>query len=197
MPKTSVPTQPCFACSGVMHYEIRREVLTYKGQARTIPTLGWWCTSCDEAILAGAPLDAHEKAYFDLKAEVDGVAGVGLHEKPTKGQDDRMNEAHIGSTLDSFLEEQGLKEEVELLSLETRAGVAMEKNECDKEHCGSKVEVMRRIEEGQADAMSVSNDLIIGEHTLKSHYAVRFHDRALGEAVRQHTMKGFGIKKRK
>ncbi len=42
---------------------------------RTIKTLGWWCTNCDEAILTGDPLVAHEKAFQQFKAEVDGVLG--------------------------------------------------------------------------------------------------------------------------
>jgi HTH-type transcriptional regulator / antitoxin MqsA len=56
-----------------MRYEKHDDVLTYKGQSRTIKTLGWWCTNCDEAILTGAPLVAHEKAFQQFKAEVDGV----------------------------------------------------------------------------------------------------------------------------
>lgn len=65
--------QPCPECGGVMRYEKHDDVLTYKGSSRTIKTLGWWCTKCDEAILSGDPLVAHEKAFQELKAEVDGV----------------------------------------------------------------------------------------------------------------------------
>lgn len=34
-----------------------------------------WCSRCGEAILEGAALRAREKAFVDLKAEVDGVLG--------------------------------------------------------------------------------------------------------------------------
>lgn len=74
MPK-HVKTQPCPECGGLMRFEKHDDVLAYKGKSRTIKTLGWWCTSCDEAILTGDPLVAHEKAFLQLKAEVDGVLG--------------------------------------------------------------------------------------------------------------------------
>lgn len=70
-----VKTQPCPECGGLMQYEEHDDVLTYKGKSRTIETLGWWCTNCDEAILTGDPLVAHEKAFQQFKAEVDGVLG--------------------------------------------------------------------------------------------------------------------------
>jgi HTH-type transcriptional regulator/antitoxin MqsA len=56
-----------------MRYETRPDVLTYKGHEKTIDTLAWWCTACDEAILTGEPLVEQEKAYLELKAEVDEV----------------------------------------------------------------------------------------------------------------------------
>jgi HTH-type transcriptional regulator / antitoxin MqsA len=70
-----VKTQPCPECGGLMRYEKHDDVLTYKGKSHTIKTLGWWCTKCDEAILTGEPLVAHEKAFQQLKTEVDGVLG--------------------------------------------------------------------------------------------------------------------------
>ena len=70
-----VRTQPCPACGGRMRYEKHDDVLAYKGKSRTIKTLGWWCTNCDEAILTGDPLLAHHKAFQQFKAEVDGVFG--------------------------------------------------------------------------------------------------------------------------
>jgi HTH-type transcriptional regulator/antitoxin MqsA len=68
-----VRTQPCPECGGLMKYEKHDDVLRYKGQSRTIKTLGWWCTQCGEAILSGEPLVAHERAFQQFKAEVDGV----------------------------------------------------------------------------------------------------------------------------
>jgi HTH-type transcriptional regulator / antitoxin MqsA len=73
MPK--VKTQPCPECGGEMRFEKRPEVLSYRGHNKTIQTLGWWCTTCDEGILTGKPLVAHAKAFQSLKAEVDGVLG--------------------------------------------------------------------------------------------------------------------------
>lgn len=73
--KTSTKTQPCPGCGGEMRHEKHDDVLTYKGHTRTIKTLGWWCSSCDEAILSGEPLLAHERAFQKFKAEVDGVLG--------------------------------------------------------------------------------------------------------------------------
>ncbi len=68
-------TQPCPECGGLMRHEKHEDVLVYKEQSRTIKTLGWWCTKCGEAILTGEPLVAHEKAFQQFKAEVDGVLG--------------------------------------------------------------------------------------------------------------------------
>src|SRR5215211_4349032 len=66
-------TQPCPECGGEMRYEKHADILAYKGQTKTIQTLGWWCSKCDEAILTGEPLLAHERAFQKFKAEVDGV----------------------------------------------------------------------------------------------------------------------------
>ncbi len=58
-----------------MRYEKHDDVLEYGDRKRTIKTLGWWCTKCGEAILTGVPLVRHERAFLQLKAEVDGVLG--------------------------------------------------------------------------------------------------------------------------
>ena len=71
----TVKTEPCPACASLMRYETHDDVLMYEGASRTIKTLGWWCTKCEEAILTSAPLVAHERAFQKLKAEVDGVRG--------------------------------------------------------------------------------------------------------------------------
>jgi HTH-type transcriptional regulator/antitoxin MqsA len=70
-----VKTQPCPECGSAMQYEKHDDVLEYLGKRRTIKTLGWWCTRCDEAILTGEPLVRHERAFLELKAVVDGVLG--------------------------------------------------------------------------------------------------------------------------
>jgi HTH-type transcriptional regulator/antitoxin MqsA len=40
-----------------------------------VKTQGWWCAACDEAILDGKALSERERAFLELKAEVDEVLG--------------------------------------------------------------------------------------------------------------------------
>lgn len=68
-------TQPCPTCGAAMRYETREDLLSYQGHERTIETVAWWCTHCDEAILVGEALNAQEKAFQELKAEVDALPG--------------------------------------------------------------------------------------------------------------------------
>lgn len=68
-------TQPCPECGGEMRYEKHADEVSYLGHKRALKTLGWWCAKCGEAILEGAALRAGEKAFLELKAEVDGVLG--------------------------------------------------------------------------------------------------------------------------
>src|SRR3954469_9125895 len=68
-------TQPCPECGAEMRHEKRSDEVSYLGHKRALKTLGWWCSKCTEAILEGASLRAREKAFVDLKAEVDGVLG--------------------------------------------------------------------------------------------------------------------------
>jgi HTH-type transcriptional regulator/antitoxin MqsA len=70
-----VKTQPCPECGGEMRYEKHDDVLRYLGRTRTIKTLGFWCSKCGEGILTGDALVRHERAFLELKAEVDGVLG--------------------------------------------------------------------------------------------------------------------------
>jgi len=56
-----------------MVYEERPDTIEYGGRARMIPMLAWWCTKCEEAIFEGQPLADREKAFLELKAEVDEV----------------------------------------------------------------------------------------------------------------------------
>jgi HTH-type transcriptional regulator/antitoxin MqsA len=58
-----------------MQYERRADILVYKGQERSCRTLAWWCTQCGEAIFAGKPLLARDRAFQQLKADVDQVLG--------------------------------------------------------------------------------------------------------------------------
>jgi HTH-type transcriptional regulator/antitoxin MqsA len=56
-----------------MVYETRPDTIEYGGEKRVFPMLAWWCTECDEAIFAGQPLADRERAFLELKAEVDEV----------------------------------------------------------------------------------------------------------------------------
>lgn len=80
------------------------------------------------------------------------------------------------------------------MTIEKQAAMALRKGECDKLSCTTKAGALKRIEDGLADAMSIDPQLIMGEVPLMNHYAVRFHDRTLGEAVRKLTLQGFGLR---
>lgn len=72
---SKLKTQPCPECGGEMRYEKHADQVSYEGHTRKLKTLGWWCLKCGESILEGAALRASEKAFLELKAEVDGVLG--------------------------------------------------------------------------------------------------------------------------
>lgn len=63
----------CFNCGAQMRYEIRDDVMTYKGKSRAFKQLAWWCPRCEQAVVEGAPLAARDKAFIAFRAEVDGV----------------------------------------------------------------------------------------------------------------------------
>ncbi len=74
MPRTTrKKSQPCPECGGKMTFKTKKEELEYKGYTTRIPTKGWWCGSCDEGILDAEALGASERAFLELKAEVDGL----------------------------------------------------------------------------------------------------------------------------
>jgi HTH-type transcriptional regulator/antitoxin MqsA len=58
-----------------MRYEKHADEVRYLGHVRKLKTLGWWCSQCGEAIFDGPALRAREKAFLELKADVDGVLG--------------------------------------------------------------------------------------------------------------------------
>lgn len=68
-------TQPCPECGGEMRLEKRIDPIEYQGKTRSLKTLGWWCSTCDEAIFSGDALREREVVFLELKAEVDGVLG--------------------------------------------------------------------------------------------------------------------------
>jgi HTH-type transcriptional regulator/antitoxin MqsA len=75
MSKKTTPkkSQPCPECGGKMTFKTKSEELEYKGYTTKVKTKGWWCASCGEGILDGDALRISERAFLDLKAEVDGL----------------------------------------------------------------------------------------------------------------------------
>jgi YgiT-type zinc finger domain-containing protein len=72
--RTKDETRSCSICGAkTMRYELRKDRLVYKGHTKEIDTLAWWCDTCDEGVIEGEALLARERAYFELRADVDGV----------------------------------------------------------------------------------------------------------------------------
>ena len=94
---TPLKTQPCPECGGIMCYERRDDPLAYKGQERIRKTLAWWCSKCGEAIFGGKALLARDRAFQQLKAEVDHV--LGPHEVATVSGRLPAGPAHHGGPL--------------------------------------------------------------------------------------------------
>ena len=63
MTKTS--SLSCPACGEALTFGRRDDVLTVRGQERSLRSLGWWCDACDEGILDGAALVEREKAHLE------------------------------------------------------------------------------------------------------------------------------------
>ncbi len=63
--------QPCPDCGSPMTFAVRDDITAYQGHERRIRTEAWWCDACGEAIYAGAALLSSERAYRELKADVD------------------------------------------------------------------------------------------------------------------------------
>jgi HTH-type transcriptional regulator/antitoxin MqsA len=73
MPAGSVKKNGCVVCGGTTRWETRDDLLDYKGHTRTLKTRAWWCLRCGEAVLEGKTLMDREAAYFQLRADADGV----------------------------------------------------------------------------------------------------------------------------
>lgn len=56
-----------------MAHEERQDTVEYKGHSKAFDVTGWWCSSCDEAIFEGPELEAAERAFVELRAEVESV----------------------------------------------------------------------------------------------------------------------------
>lgn len=63
----------CSSCGGAMRHETREDFVEYKEHRKAFKVSGWWCTSCDEAIFEGPELEAAERAFVELRAEVEAV----------------------------------------------------------------------------------------------------------------------------
>jgi len=66
-------TQPRPECAGEMRYEKHADEVTDLGHKPSLKTPGWWCSKSGEAILEAPALQAREREFLELKAEVDGV----------------------------------------------------------------------------------------------------------------------------
>jgi YgiT-type zinc finger domain-containing protein len=63
--------QPCPICGGTMVFEERPDVITYAGRTNYVQSLGWWCTSCGEAIFDGTVLAKQQQVFLALKQAAD------------------------------------------------------------------------------------------------------------------------------
>ena len=63
----------CPECGGLAVFETRTDTVEYKGRKASVRIPGRWCKSCGEAVLEGDALAKRERAFFELKAKVEGV----------------------------------------------------------------------------------------------------------------------------
>jgi HTH-type transcriptional regulator/antitoxin MqsA len=63
----------CPECGGKMRWETREDSVVYKGHRKVFSTTAWWCESCQEAIIDGPALQVAERAFVELRAEVEQV----------------------------------------------------------------------------------------------------------------------------
>ena len=63
----------CHECGGVMRRDVRPDTIEYRGRTVTVDQPGWYCDACGEAVLTDEDARATERAFHDLKAEVEGV----------------------------------------------------------------------------------------------------------------------------
>ncbi|MEY4515387.1 MAG: hypothetical protein RLZZ450_7509 [Pseudomonadota bacterium] len=66
-------SKSCPACGAAMRFETRPDHVEYKGQRKEFESTGWWCSACDEAIFEGPALQVAERAFVELRAEVEDV----------------------------------------------------------------------------------------------------------------------------
>lgn len=61
-------TQSCPECGGTMKYGPRTRVIKYGDLEEKVRVTGWWCSSCDEGILAGDELQKYSRGLQGLKS---------------------------------------------------------------------------------------------------------------------------------
>jgi len=66
-------TKTCPECGASMRHESRTDEVKYKGHRKSFEATGWWCPACDEAIFEGPALEVAERAFVELRAEVEDV----------------------------------------------------------------------------------------------------------------------------
>jgi HTH-type transcriptional regulator/antitoxin MqsA len=72
MPKTA---RRCPRCAGRLTHRTQPVTFTYRGESFVVDQPGWYCGSCGEGLHEAADIAATEKAFVELKAQVDGVLG--------------------------------------------------------------------------------------------------------------------------
>ena len=60
----------CTGCGAELPYGRITTTLSYKGQSRTMQTEGWRCEACNADVFTGAPLEAQDQAFQELKTSV-------------------------------------------------------------------------------------------------------------------------------
>ena len=58
-----------------MSLQTKVDTATFAGHTRDVDVLGYWCDSCDEAVIVKEGAKALSLAYSELKAEVQSVLG--------------------------------------------------------------------------------------------------------------------------
>lgn len=66
--KKQIDRRPSPACDGTMVQDWRPDTVAYKHLKAKVTQPGWYCETCDEALLDAADVRATEAAFMDLKA---------------------------------------------------------------------------------------------------------------------------------
>jgi HTH-type transcriptional regulator/antitoxin MqsA len=65
----------CPECGGRAVFDTRADTVEYKGHKAKVKVPGYWCEKCGEAVLDGDALEKRERAFLELRAQVEGVLG--------------------------------------------------------------------------------------------------------------------------